>query len=396
MDNEEHRNEMRNTRLRLVPVMVLVSFSLVSLSTIPAATAVKAVIVSDVRGFNDYIPGSTTLTHGSTLKVYAGMEDVNYDGFVAVKFFFVIKDPRGHVVAMDDMEVTRRDYERDAYVVYTKTIPSWWLYGDYQMKIYAYNRLDKAKIDELERKVETPNALRDIFNTGEFDDLRDFFESGSDAEDMGVVKPLSESLEEITSIRFSVRQRVSVREAAPAAGVTPAPGAMLSGTNFQVTDMWLDRFTVKPNESVGISVSVRNTGARGTGKIVLVINGEKEAEASLTLDPMESKTLHFSVTRRLPGAYKITIQGTGIIRFLYVEEEEKGSAGAEGGVAEQLKKMSGGEGEASLFGGVNNWVWGIFSIYKQRVRTEKVLLSSVFDLSTHQISLTKVLSSFIF
>ena len=388
---------MKRRSISVISVM-LISLLLLA-SSVSVVAAVKAVIVSDVRGFNDYVPASSTLTRGSTLKVYTEMKDVNYDGFVAVKFFFIIEDPRNHVVSMDDMEVTRRDYDRGAYVVYTKKIPSWWLYGNYKLTIYAYNRLDKARIDELERMVEVTGTLKSIFNDeDEFDDLRDFFETSSDADDLddlGVLKPLSDSLEEMTSIRFSVRPHVSKEERkAPIAAPIATPLAVLSGTKFQVIDMWVDKFAVKPNESVKVSVTVRNAGERGTEKIALVINGEKEAETSVTLDRMESKTIHFYVTKKVPGTYKITVPGTSIIRFLYVEESSKVQSPM------TMQNSSAEKISLSLLGGMNKWLWELWGIFsstgdEERLYNKEVLISSVFDIATHQISLIKILSSFI-
>ena len=388
---------MKRRSISVISVM-LISLLLLA-SSVSVVAAVKAVIVSDVRGFNDYVPASSTLTRGSTLKVYTEMKDVNYDGFVAVKFFFVIEDPRNHVVSMDDMEVTRRDYDRGAYVVYTKKIPSWWLYGNYKLTIYAYNRLDKARIDELERMVEVTGTLKSIFNDeDEFDDLRDFFETSSDADDLddlGALKSISDSLEEMTSIRFSVRPHVSEKERkAPIAAPIATPLAVLSGTKFQVIDMWVDKFAVKPNESVKVSVTVRNAGERGTGKIALVINGEKEAETSVTLDRMESKTIHFYVTKKVPGTYKITVPGTSIIRFLYVEESSKVQSPM------TMQNSSAEKISLSLLGGMNKWLWELWGIFsstgdEERLYNKEVLISSVFDIATHQISLIKILSSFI-
>jgi len=384
---------------RSISVILVMLISLLLLaSSVSIVAAVKAVIVSDVRGFNDYVPASSTLTRGSTLKVYTEMKNVNYDGFVAVKFFFVIEDPRDHVVSMEYKEVTRRDYDRSAYVVYTKKIPSWWLYGNYKLRIFAYNRLDKARVDELERMVEVTGTLKSIFNDeDEFDDLRDFFETSSDADDLddlGALKSISDSLEEMTSIRFSVRPHVSKEEREkPITAPIATPLAMLSGTKFQVIDMWVDKFAVKPNESVNVSVTVRNAGERGTGKIALVINGEKEAETSVTLDHMESKTFHFYVTKKVPGTYKITIPGTSIIRFLYVEECSEVQPSM------TMQDSSAGKISLSLLGGVNKWLWGIFTSTatgdEERLYNRKVLISSVFDITTHQISLIKILSSFI-
>ncbi len=354
--------------------------------SIPVATAIKAVIVSDVHGLCDYVPASNTLTRGSTLKVYTELRGVNYDGFVALKLFFVIKDPRGNVVSMDDREIIRRDYQDDVYIVYEKPIPSWWLYGDYTLNIYAYNRLDKVRIEELERKLETMDRLEDVFDDeDEFDDLKDLFEAGSGADDMDVLKSIKHSLSEITTVRFSVHQRVRGREgAAPAA--TPPAGVMLAGTKFRVIDMYMDKFTVKPNEPVGVYVTVENEGRRGTEKIALVINGEKEAEETVTLDYKESKTIHFSVKRKEPGSYKITIPGTGLIRLMYVEEPSRHSV-----TGNSSSTMSG-----LSFPG-SKWLWDFLTglIYNKKGGHSRILLTSVVDLSTHQISLTKVISSFL-
>ena len=242
--------------------------------------------------------------------------------------------------------------------------------------------------------MEVTGTLKSIFNKGEFDDLRDFFETSSGADDLGVLKPISDSLEETTSIKFSVRPHVSKEEREkPITAPIATPLAMLSGTKFQVIDMWVDKFAVKPNESVKVSVTVRNAGERGTGKIALVINGEKEAETSVTLDHMESKTFHFYVTKKVPGTYKITIPGTSIIRFLYVEECSEVQPSM------TMQDSSAGKISLSLLGGVNKWLWGIFTSTatgdEERLYNRKVLISSVFDITTHQISLIKILSSFI-
>ena len=122
-----------------------------------------------------------------------------------------------------------------------------------------------------------------------------------------------------------------------------------------------------------------------------MINGEKEAETSVTLDHMESKTIHFYVTKKVPGTYKITIPGTSIIRFLYVEESSKVQPPM------AMQNSSAEKISLSLLGGVNKWLWGIFTSTgdEERLYNKKVLISSVFDIATHQINLIKILSSFI-
>lgn len=303
---------------------ILVLLVLFGSSTVNIANAAKAVIVSEVRGLRDYTPMDNSFTHGSTLKVYTEMTDVNYDGFVFVEFVFIIEDPRGHVVSMDRMDVDRRDYVDSVYVVYTKKIPSWWLYGKYDLDIYTYNRLNKARINELERRVEkcTPEELID---NDDFDDLEEFFETAcggdeDDLDDLGVIKSFSDSRKEITNLRFFVRRKEEIKPA------KLPEEKKIEEPIFTVTDVGIDKFKVKPGETVSISVTVKNTGIGGTEKVTLVINGEKEAEESVTLDYLASKTLHFAVTKDMPGTYKVTIPGTDIVKLFFVEEAPSGNS----------------------------------------------------------------------
>lgn len=319
--------------------LAILTLLLFYVSATPVANAVNAVVVSDVKDLYYYTPGDNSFTRGSTLKVYTDMSNVNYDGFVFVDFVFIIKDPRGHVVSMDRMDVIRRDYNDAVYVVYTKNIPSWWLYGKYDLDVFAYNRLDKMRIDELERKVET-SSPGELIDTDEFEDLEEFFEDAfggdeDDLEDLGVIKSFSDSTMEIEYLSFFVRREEEIKPAEP-------PEAEIEESIFTVTDVELDKFTVKPGETFSISVTVKNEGIRGTKKVTLVINGETEAEETVTLGSMESKTVIFYVKKDLPGTYKVTIPGTDIVKLFFVEESsEEGAAFAP--ATPQSEEGSGGE-----------------------------------------------------
>ncbi|MBK5190912.1 MAG: hypothetical protein JJE19_05405 [Methanosarcinales archaeon] len=334
------RGWKRNT-LAILALLMLFVFSSVNV-----ANAAKAEIVSDVSGLRNYVPGDNSYTHGSTLKVYTEMSNVNYEGFVFVEFVFIIEDPKGNVVSMDRMDVERRDYTDHAYVVYSKKIPSWWQYGKYKLEIYAYDRLNKAKIRELERRVEDTRAIEALLDEGNFDDLEEFFEKGSDADDLGVIKSFSDSEREKTRISFYVRRPEEIKPA------EPEEAERVEEQGFTITGVGIDKFKVQPGEPVTISVAVENRGVRGTKTLTLVINGEKEAEESVTLGSMESKTLHFSVQKDLPGTYKVTIPGTNIIRLFFVEEpsEEQGNstAFAPVPVAQQPGEGGGEGGEKGL------------------------------------------------
>lgn len=295
---------------------------LLYISAITAASAVNVVVVSDVTGLSDYVPRSHSFTHGDTLKVYVEMQDVNHVGFVSVDFFFIIEDPKGHVVATDTTNVERENYRAwDDYVVYTKEIPDWWLYGKYELGIYAYDRVDETKTREEVQKIEGNRTSPEKLIEDEEFELGDV-----------VTKSLTDSRKEKTSIIFFVHPEEIIEKLKPPEIIrpptpTPRPEEVKRPV-FTVTDVSIDKFTVKPGETVSISVTVKNEGIEGTERVTLLINNEKEAEESVTLGFMESKTLIFPVTKDIPGTYKVTIPGTDIVKLFFVEESQ--SQGEEG------------------------------------------------------------------
>lgn len=309
-------------------LVILVILMLFCFSSADITSAEKAVIVSDVNGLYNYVPADNHVAHGSTLKVYTEMSGVNYKGFVFVDFVFIIEDPRGHVVSLDRVDVRHRSYDDTVYVEYTKEIPSWWLHGKYDLDIYAYNRLNKARINELERKVKVTNTLEELLdsdNEDDFEDMEDFFEDACDGdeddlEDLGVIRSFADSRwsREVTHISFFVCREEEIKPQEVEERKEPV---------FSVTDVEIDKFKVKPNETVSIAVTVKNMGIRGTKKVTLVINGEKEGEESVTLDYFASKTILFTVTKDLPGTYKVTIPGTDIVKLFFVEESHGGEEG---------------------------------------------------------------------
>ncbi len=300
--------------MKKVWVRSVIAFSLLLLlyaSTIGAAGAVNAVVVSDVKGLRDYVPGSHSFTHGDTLKVYVEMQDVNHYGFVSVDFFFIIEDPKGHVVATDSTHVEHRNYrDSDIYVEYAKEIPDWWLDGKYKLGIYAYDRVDDIKTREAVRKIESNrSSVEELIEHEEFE-LGDV-----------VTKSLADSSKEKRDIVFFVLPG-AIEEIERVGVVIPGPSKPeeVARPIFTVTSVGIDKFKVKPGEPVSISVTVKNMGIEGTEKVTVVLNGEEEAEESVTLAHMESKTLIFHVKKDVPGTYKVTIPGSDIVRLFFVEE----------------------------------------------------------------------------
>lgn len=347
---------------------ILVLLMLFGSSAVNVATAATAKIVSDVGGFQNYVPGDNRFTHGNTIQVYTEMSNVNYEGFVFVEFVFIIKDPRGNVVSMDRIDLERRDYNDHAYVVYSKKIPAWWLYGNYKLDIYTYDRIKKAKIWELKQKMERKSTL-DALLAGDdsFEDLENFFESGSDADDLGVLKSFSDSEKEMARIRFLVCREEEIEPA------EFAEGTGITESDFTITNVGIDKFTVGPNETVSISVTVENKGARKTRDIKVDINGETAAEEAVTLDYLASKTLHFAVKRNVPGSYKVTIPGTEIVRVFFVEEinEKTGNSTASAPPAPGTQQLGeDGGGEAGLL----NYVFDLSIAFIALLATVMILL----------------------
>jgi hypothetical protein len=298
---------------------IIVFFMVVfSLSAVTIASAVNAVVVSEVKDLGDYVPRNHSFTHGDLLTVYVEMQDVNHYGFVSVDFFFIIEDAKGQVVATDTLNVNRENYcACSDYVAYTKRIGDWWLDGKYELGIYAYDRVDDAKTRETVKKIEvnrsTPEKLieEDEFSLG------------------GVVtESLTDSRKEKRTIIFFVHPEV-IKELEEPPGITPPPPllkpAEVKKPEFTVMDFSIDKFEVKSDERVSISVTVKNTGSEGKGKVSVLINEKKEAEEAATLSEMESRTFIFIVHKDRPGQYKVTVPGSDIVRQFFVNESREGT-----------------------------------------------------------------------
>lgn len=319
---------MRGCKRSILAILVLLL--LACFSAVNVASAEKAVIVSDVIGLYDYVPTDNAFTHGDTLNVYTEMRGVNYKGFILVDFVFIIVDPLGNVVSIDRMDTRYRTYNDTAYVVYTKEIPSWWWYGKYRIKIAAYNRLNKARINEWEREVMVPSTLNKLLDEGkrdeekankkfDFEDVEALFNNACDGneddlEDLGVIKRYEDPLMEITYLKFFVAREEEMEER------KKLEQKISPKSKFTITDFRMSPSTVKPNETVSISVTVKNGGMRGTEKIALALNDKIEFEDSVTLDYKESRTLFYQVKKDIPGQYKVAIPGTDLVKQLFVDK----------------------------------------------------------------------------
>lgn len=278
-----------------------------------SAYSISTDFVSEVSDIGNYTPHGTIYLRDEAVKIYIEVRDVNYDGFSNVDFVIIIRDPLNNFVAMERMDLRNRDYEDDVYVVYTKDIPGYWLDGMYKVEIYAYDRTDPVRIKELENDAkEDPEVL---IENGNFDSLKNFFESGSG---MDIVKPFSESKSSSRKMSFTLMTQEDINTEDEQSIIASAVGP-----NFVIKRIDTDKFKVRPNETMTVSVETENLGLSGTKKIEILINGMSEASKTITLEPLESQTVNFDVVRYEPGTYKITIPGEeNLMKLFFVIESE--------------------------------------------------------------------------
>jgi PKD repeat protein len=86
--------------------------------------------------------------------------------------------------------------------------------------------------------------------------------------------------------------------------------AEVEGAEFVVSDINIEPTQVLPDEVVTISVNVVNSGGtRGDYHIVLNIDGKLEDSCLISLSPGLSRSVVFNVTKAIPGAYEVSIEG---------------------------------------------------------------------------------------
>jgi len=88
------------------------------------------------------------------------------------------------------------------------------------------------------------------------------------------------------------------------AAIPPTPA------NFSVTSLDLSNKQVEPGQEVLVTVNVTNIGGcEGSYALNLTINGAVEQTKTVTLAPLASDTVTFTVTKEEPGSYTISVDG---------------------------------------------------------------------------------------
>lgn len=87
-------------------------------------------------------------------------------------------------------------------------------------------------------------------------------------------------------------------------GQAPAP----SPARFTITELKVVPTAARPGETIAIVATISNTGeSQGSYTATLKINGQVEAEQTVTLQAGETKMLTFPITKDTPGSYQITL-----------------------------------------------------------------------------------------
>jgi len=89
-------------------------------------------------------------------------------------------------------------------------------------------------------------------------------------------------------------------------------GAVIPPTpaKFSVTSLDLNSAQVEPGQEVLVTVNVTNIGGcEGSYALNLTINGAVEQTKTVTLAPLASDTVTFTVTKEEPGSYTISVDG---------------------------------------------------------------------------------------
>ncbi|RLG35079.1 hypothetical protein DRN98_01785, partial [Methanosarcinales archaeon] len=249
-------------------------------------------LVSQVDGFKKFRPRwNDRFSQGSTLMVYADALDVSHARFIAVDFIFLIKDPKGHIVSWDRVQVRKIGYDTNAYAVYEKEIPEDWIDGQYRIEAFAYDRVNFTNIMQYEYNYDN--------HIGDEDYWDDFWEIDDDDEDdieigAGFTNPISES-------RVIMHFREKIFYVDHSASEYPPD-------RFLFSDLKILPEVVAPGEESYLRVNVSNTFTDpGDVDVYLIFDNRTVASRTVTLDPYSETMVEFTIPPQKEGEHQIQI-----------------------------------------------------------------------------------------
>jgi len=124
---------MKRCGKNTLAILTLIVLFLVSAT---AVNAMKAEIASNMGAWTGQVAiDDYSYTHGDTIEVYTELYNVNYEGYIIVDLFYVISDPQGHVVVIDNLEVNRQNLrgrcECDVHKDNPSLVAVWPIYSYY-------------------------------------------------------------------------------------------------------------------------------------------------------------------------------------------------------------------------------------------------------------------------
>lgn len=92
-----------------------------------------------------------------------------------------------------------------------------------------------------------------------------------------------------------------------------------TATEFVFQDIQVDNLSVPPNQTVTITVTVKNIGKDGIQPVDLFVNDILEEEKEANLNFSEIKDIKFNVTKKELGAYRVTVDKSNLSKVFFVE-----------------------------------------------------------------------------
>ena len=113
----------------------------------------------------------------------------------------------------------------------------------------------------------------------------------------------------------------------PGCSTSNGPGGSNGTTNgnqeeavasFSVTKLSISATEVHLNDSVTISIDVKNTGtASGNYDVILNINNSRDSSKTVSLSPNQTQTITFNVIKQSIGTYNVAVEGlSGLFRVV--------------------------------------------------------------------------------
>lgn len=83
-------------------------------------------------------------------------------------------------------------------------------------------------------------------------------------------------------------------------------------------DITIDNLSVRPNQTVVVTVTMVNTGKPGLLSVNLTVNGRPEGEQSAYLNFSEEKDVKFNITRSELGEYRVNVNNSVLSKIFFV------------------------------------------------------------------------------